>query len=211
MIARAIPLERIPPLPSEVLLAPGDEIEVRFFESPELDTVQTIRPDGKITLLPVDDVQAAGLTPQQLDAVLTDRFAAVESVPKTGLSVIVRTLNNQVAYVGGEVENPGPIDLRSTQIGLLQAIFFAGGPNKDTADLDSVVLVRTYPSGESMAYVIDMERVLYSEGPVPLLTLAPNDVVFVPNTAIDKLDTWVDQHIYQLLPISRVSAGVIID
>ncbi len=209
--SRAIPLQTIPPLPSEVLLAPGDEVEVRFLDNKELETVQTIRPDGKITLVPIDDVQAAGLTPQQLDEVLSERFQSASSIPTTELSVIVRKLNNQVAYVGGEVETPGPIDLRSTQISLLQAIFFSGGPIHRTADLENVVLVRTFPSGESMAYVIDLERMLYSEGPVPLVTLAPNDVVFVPNSTIDKIDVWVDQHIYQLLPVSRVSAGVIID
>ncbi|MEQ8767388.1 MAG: polysaccharide biosynthesis/export family protein [Planctomycetota bacterium] len=208
---RAIPLERIPPLPSEVILAPGDEIEVRFFDKGDLDTTQVIRPDGKITLPPIDEIRAAGLTPAQLDEQLTERFNSDEATTDQNLSVIIRKLNNQVAYVGGEVEDPGPIDLRSTQISILQAIFENGGPTKDNADLESVVLVRTYPSGETMAYTVNVEEMLYSPGPVPLLTLAPNDVVFVPNTTIDKIDVWVDQHIYQLMPFSRVGAGVIID
>ena len=61
--------------PPEVILGPGDVIDVKFRFLPELDYQQAIRPDGKISLQMVDEIVAAGKTPGELDNHLTDLYS----------------------------------------------------------------------------------------------------------------------------------------
>ncbi|MFY9397510.1 MAG: polysaccharide biosynthesis/export family protein, partial [Desulfomonilia bacterium] len=68
-----------PPLPEarlvdEYVIQPYDALEIKFFHNPELNEIVTVRPDGMISLQMIDEVRAAGLTPSQLDALLTQKY-----------------------------------------------------------------------------------------------------------------------------------------
>ena len=180
----------------ELRLAPGDEIEVKFRFWPELDDRQAIRPDGKITLQEVDDVQASGLTPMELDEHLTKLYEGKLKEPV--ISVVVRSLAAQRVYVGGEVAEPGEVPLVG-RLTALEAIMVAGGFDRTTAKPSSVVIVR-HVDGKRYAAKLDLSKGLDLDGKGEPFYLAPQDIVFVPATNIDKVNLWVDKYINQLIP-----------
>ena len=99
---------RVYPEP-EVRLSPGDVLEIRFFYTPELNVEQTIRPDGKIMLQLVGDVEAQGKTPNELKEHLNVLYQ--EHLGKLDITVIVLTFSNRRVFVGGQVETPGGIPM----------------------------------------------------------------------------------------------------
>src|SRR5262245_13365375 len=184
--------------PGDYILERGDEIAIRIFNHPELEDTVQIRPDGKISLLLVDDLTAAGLTSRQLSETLTERYARLYR--DVQLSVIVRKFANNKVYVGGEVGQPGllPITGRFTA---LTAILQAGG-FKGTARTDSVVLLREQ-GGKPQAVKLDLKGVI--EARAQDVVLQPFDVVYVPLSRIAKVDKFVDQYMRQLIPITATA------
>jgi len=83
------------------IIQAGDQLDIKFFYNPELNDSVTVRPDGKISLQLVDEVQAAGQTPAQLDDFLTEKYA--KELRKPVITVIVKSFASQRVYVGGEV------------------------------------------------------------------------------------------------------------
>ncbi len=172
----------------------GDRLSVRFFYAPELNDEVVVRPDGRISLVPVDDVDAAGLTPAELDKALTERFAVVVNRPD--LSVIVRAFAAQRAFVGGEVTSPQMIEL-SSNMSVFTAIMQAGGPRPSGA-LENVVLIRRGEGNKCYVRKVDIRRVLKSGAGD--IRLAAYDVVYVPRTIIADLGEFVDQYINRMVP-----------
>src|SRR5205085_6966162 len=138
----------------------GDDLDIKFFYTKELNESLKVRPDGYITLQLVDDVKAAGLTPKELDDVLTRRYA--EHLKSPVLSVMVRSFSGFRAYVGGEVASPQlvPLDGGLTP---LQAIYRAGGVRM-SGYMQSVVLIRKGPDGRPVPYQLDLSEDALSKG-----------------------------------------------
>jgi protein involved in polysaccharide export with SLBB domain len=195
------PLPRPPEVvpPENYVLERGDQLTIRVFNHPELEDTVQIRPDGKISLVLMDDEPAAGLTTRQLDERLTERYSRL--FKDIEIAVIVRTFSGSKVYVGGEVGQAGfqPLQGRFTA---LTAILQAGG-FRNTARTDSVILLRD-DGGKPRAYRLDLKNVL--AGGTADVTLQPFDVVYVPMSRIAKVDKFVDEYIRQLIPIGT-SAG----
>ena len=92
-------------LPARVTVQPGDILEFKFFYVPELNDIQTVRPDGKVVMQLVGEVDAQGLTPSELTATIKKQYAGVLKKPE--VAVITRELASRRVYVGGEVVSPG--------------------------------------------------------------------------------------------------------
>lgn len=178
-----------------VELAPGDEIEVKFFYSSPLNDIQKIRADGNISLQLVGEIKAAGLTPAELEKDLTARY--VKLVEKPDLAVILRTQNSRVVYVGGAVKEPGQIEM-IPRFTILQAVMKAGGFDTEYAEVRRVVVIRQL-DGKYVGYPLDLENVLTGETVRPFY-LKPQDIVFVPRTTIADMNTWIEQHITRMIP-----------
>lgn len=194
--ASAQPLPATPAVTAPYVLQPGDEIEIKVYETAELNAVTRIRPDGQISLVLLDDVTAAGLTPAALDAVLTTAYAKYYRNPR--VTVSVRTFANLNVYVGGEVGTPGLLPL-SGQMTALQAVVRAGG-FRDSAKMDSVILLRKGADGRAVASRLNLKAAI-NKG-LPDVSLDPFDVVYVPKKFIAKADQFVKEYIRDLLPIS---------
>ena len=93
----------------EYKLQVGDALSIKFYRNPELDQNVVIRPDGRISLLFLDDIKAAGLTPAQLDEEITRRFTGELAVPD--IAVIVTELGGHNVFVDGEVFKPSMVKL----------------------------------------------------------------------------------------------------
>ena len=181
--------------PPAYVLQRGDEVTIKVFGQPELLENVVIRPDGQISVVLLDDVEAAGLTVAELDTRLTTGYAKFFNTPQ--VSVIVRTFANQRIFVGGEVGQPGAIpivgDMRA-----LEAVLHAGG-FRPSARLDSVILLRNDGNDRATVQKLNFKDILAKGGDV---ALRPFDVIYVPLSRIAKVDKFVDQYVRQLLPIS---------
>jgi protein involved in polysaccharide export with SLBB domain len=180
------------------LIQRGDELSIKIFERPELSDTVTVRPDGRISALLVDDVEAAGLTPEQLDAALTQRYSRFFREPV--VSVVVRQAANQRVFVGGEVGQPGVIPITG-QLTALAAVYQAGGFRR-TARTDSVILLRDNRQPTPMTRKLNLKTANTDAA----LQLQPHDVIFVPASRIAKVNDFMDQYVRQLVPIS-LTAG----
>lgn len=186
--------------PSAYVLQRGDEITVKVFGQPDVSDTVRIRPDERISLALVDDVKAAGLTTDELDKVLTERYAKFFRSPE--VTVVVRTFSNRLVYIGGEVGQPKAIELAG-DLTALSAILQAGGFMK-TARADSVVLLRNDGNNKPLIRTLDLKKALAKGGGD--VKLEPFDVVYVPKSRIATVDQFVDQYMRQLIPIT-LTAG----
>ncbi len=180
---------------SGVLLKPGDEIEVKFYYTPELDITQTVRPDGKMSLQLIGEIDVRGKSPSGLREELLKLY--MPHLKKPEIAVIVRSLVSRRVYVGGQVITPGVIDMPA-ELDVLEAIMEAGGFILPEAEVKNVVIIR-HLDGQRYAYSVDLGSVLKGEGSQTFY-LQPQDIVYVPRTKITKLGQWVDQHINKLIP-----------
>ena len=123
----------------EYKVGPGDKLRIEVYKDPQLSQSLQVRPDGKITLPLVADIQASGLTPIQLRDDLTSRLK--EYITNPVVTVIVVEASAATAYVVGEVNRPGAVTLQGGQLTVLQAIALAGGL-KDFANSKNIRILR---------------------------------------------------------------------
>lgn len=196
-----------PSAPRSALL-PGDEIEVKFFYTPQLNEEQRVRPDGKIALQLVGEVEAEGLAPAELREELM-RLYAPHVQEKLDVAVIVRSFRNQRVFVGGQVMTPGIVEMPG-RLTVLDAVMEAGGFDMREAEPKNVIVIR-HKDGQRYGYSVNLNPILEGGETEPFL-LAAQDIVYVPRTEIAKAGQWVDQHINSLIPktgfiFSRATGG----
>jgi len=186
------------------IIVPEDTLQIRYVFQPEMNQEALVQPDGKITATLVGKIQVAGMTTTELERLLVERTLDQLRNPEIVVSIIRFAERN--VYVGGEVGKPGLVRYRK---GLtpLQAIIASGG-FLETARADSVLLVRTGDSGnEAISRKLNLTESV-AEGIKEPLFLAPQDVVYVPKTSIAEANLWVKQHITELFPFLRGTAGI---
>jgi protein involved in polysaccharide export with SLBB domain len=195
-----------PAVPASVMLTPGDMVDVKFYYTPEMNESQTIRPDGKISLQLLGDVDVMGKTPEQVRKELIAAYSSHLKDPD--VVVILRSMNERRVYVGGEVNRPGVVPIPGS-LTVLEAIMDAGGFNMALAKPKNVVILRRQ-GDKWQGKVINLSKPLKGDE-VSLCELQPRDIVYVPRTSIAKVDQWVDQHINKLIPeiVSSVGGSLI--
>jgi len=192
-----------PQEPREYVIEPGDQLDIKFFYNPKLNETITVRPDGKISLQLLDDVQAAGLTPTLLDAALTEKYA--QELKKPAVTVMVRSFTGQRVYVDGEVNRPGLVNL-TTGMTALQAVINAGGL-RETAKPEAAIVIRKGPENQPVPMRVDLKEALYGKNRGATFQLHPYDIVHVPKTFIARANKFVNQYIEQLLLLRGVNFG----
>lgn len=120
------------------ILQAEDQLRISFPGAPELNTDLQIRRDGVISVPIIGEVRAAGITPRELEQLLSSKFEN-QLVSNEVLVVVVES--SFTYYLEGEVQSPGIV--RSfRQLSVLEAIIAAGGINKVTGKMKSVVVIR---------------------------------------------------------------------
>ena len=187
----------------EYQLQRGDVLDIKFFYTPELNESVTIRPDGRISLQFIGEVEVVGSTPQKLTMTLRERYTGTLVTPE--IAVTVKNFAGQKAYVGGEVKNPGLItfDTRPT---LLQALIEVGWLTA-TAEPRNVAIVRNTGENVPAIFLVDVRRWLTKPLESPQVFLQPFDVVYVPKSSVARVGDFVEQYIDRifLLPLSRLA------
>jgi polysaccharide export outer membrane protein len=194
-----IPSPAGPATPTRVTLVAGDVVDVRFFYTPELNVTQTIRPDGKISLQLIGEVEAQGKSPEELRGELLRLYQPHLREPD--VAVIVQSFYNRRVFVAGQVLKPSTIPMPG-QLTALEAIMEAGGFTLPQAQAGSVVVLRQR-DGVRYGYCINLKPALKG-GPVDPFYLEPQDVVYVPQTPITEIGQWIDQHINSIIPKTGV-------
>jgi protein involved in polysaccharide export with SLBB domain len=189
--------------PAPYLIQPGDQLDIKFFYNPEINETVTVRPDGKISLQLVDEVQAAGLQPSQLDEILTKEYA--QELKKPMITVIVKSFQGQRIYVGGEVNRQGLITLAGDMTPL-QAVLNAGG-FKETANPESAIIIRKGTDNRPVPIRMNLMDAMHGKSGSADFLLQAQDIVYVPKTAIAKANKFVNQYIEDLLLFRGVSLG----
>ncbi|MET1080546.1 MAG: polysaccharide biosynthesis/export family protein [Pseudomonas sp.] len=185
-------------------IRPGDDLDIKFFYTRELNETASVRPDGFITLQLLDDVKVAGLTPDELDEELTSRYRPY--IKKPNVSVMVRSFKGFRAYVGGQVAVPQVVPLEGG-MSVLQAIYRAGG-NLPTAYMDSIILIRKGDDGKPQPYHLNLSDQAVEQGlPDLQVALSPSDVIYVPRSPIANANLWVQQYITDLVLFKGVQLG----
>jgi protein involved in polysaccharide export with SLBB domain len=160
--------------PATYVLREGDILKITFPGSPNLNSVQPIRTDGKISLQLVGEVQAAGLTPGNLQQKLMDLYAP--QLSQKEVTVEVQSSSFPV-YVTGTVLRPGKI-VSDHPITALEAIMEAGGPDYTKANLKNVSVIRQ-EGNQTKIYKLNLKRVMDGQVSEPFY-MKPSDIIFVP-------------------------------
>jgi len=162
------------PPPAAMVLLPGDDVEISVFGVPDLNSIQKIRPDGKISAKLFGDIMAAGKTPAELRTELVKLYES--QIQVKAITVIARS--SAAVYVTGAVGRPGKIEYLRPMTAL-EAIMEAGGfDQKAGARRGKVRVVRT-EDNQVKSFLLDFDEILTKGGNAPFY-LKPFDTVYVP-------------------------------
>ncbi len=159
-----------------MVLKEGDTIRITFPGAPNLDTIESIRIDGKITLQMIGEYDAAGKTPAGMEADLKRLYGS--QLVNNEVSVTVQSAAF-VVYVMGAVTKPGKL-ISERPLTPLQALIEAG-VDDTRANLKAVQVIRTDNAGHTEKFTLNLHKVLHSKTEqMPSFTLKPYDLINVP-------------------------------
>ena len=162
-------------VPADYVIGPEDILTVIFWREKDLSSDVIVRPDGRISLPVLQDVHAAGLTPEQLRDSLTK--TAERFVEDPNVTVVVKEIRSRRVFITGMVARPGPYNLTSPMT-VVQLIAFAGGV-LEYADAKNIVLMRTENSNP-LSYKFNYKEVSEGKNLKQNIQLKPGDTVIVP-------------------------------
>jgi polysaccharide export outer membrane protein len=162
------------PLVDDYVIGVEDRLQISVWREPELSLDVVVRPDGKITVPLVGDVQAAGRTATQVADELKSKLAVLIKQPV--VTVIVAEINSFRVYVIGEVNRQGVLQL-ARRVRLLQALALAGGLSQ-FADKSNIVLVRE-ENGNEVRRRIDYRKLIREEDSSMNIYVKPGDTIIV--------------------------------
>ena len=161
--------------PPGYVIGPEDVLGVVFWREKDLSTDAAVRPDGKITVPLLNDLPAAGLTPDQLrDRIQT---AASKFVEDPSVTIVVKAINSRKVFITGQIAKPGQYPLAGPTT-VMQLIATAGGVS-EFADTDKILIMRT-EAGKQTAKRFNYEDVLDGKNLNQNIELQPGDTVVVP-------------------------------
>lgn len=162
------------PAASDYVIGPDDTLHISVWKEPDLTEILPVRPDGKISMPLLDDVQAAGLTPLQLKDSLTEKLKKYIADPR--VNVVVTAMHSQRIFVTGEVNHSGPMTLLPGMT-MLQALAEAGF--NQFANLKNIYLLRS-ENGKQVKMPFNYKRVVKGRNPEQNIALKPGDTIVVP-------------------------------
>jgi polysaccharide export outer membrane protein len=161
--------------PPDYVIGPEDQLSVVFWHDKDMSVDAVVRPDGKISLPLLNDIQASGFTPEQLRQRLS--IEAKKFVQDPSATVIVRQINSRKASIMGAVEKPGTYPLAGPTT-ILQFIATAGGL-KEYANSRKIMIIRN-ESGRQTTRTFNYKEVIEQNNVEQNISLRPGDIVIVP-------------------------------
>jgi protein involved in polysaccharide export with SLBB domain len=189
-------------------LFPGDVVDVTVHTATELSGEYPVGPDGRVNLPLAGGVAVAGQTAPEAANSFATRYASVLRDPI--IEVRAASFGSQRIIVGGEVNEPGLIDLPSARVGVLEAVLLAGGPTI-RARRGSVAVLRRADNGGVMLREVDLSRALRGRTGADNLPLARHDIVFVPRSSIAEVNDFIELYVRNIIPLDQAFAFAFAD
>jgi polysaccharide export outer membrane protein len=158
----------------DYVIGPDDTLHISVWKEPDLSETLPVRPDGKISMPLLDDIPAAGMTPELLKELITARLKKYIADPR--VTVVVTGMNSRRIFVTGEVVHTGPLPLLP-HMTVLQALAQAGFTQ--FANLKGIYLLRT-ENGKQEKLLFNYKEVVKGNHPEQNIALKPGDTVVVP-------------------------------
>lgn len=162
-------------VPTGYVIGPEDVLTIVFWRDKDMSADVVVRPDGKVSLPLLNDIDAAGLTPDQLREELVKRAATYMQDPNA--SVVVKEIHSRKVFITGNVAKPGSFPLAG-EMNVMQLIALAGGL-QEYADSKSIVVMRT-ENGRQIAHRFNYKDVVRQKHVEQNIQLRPGDTVIVP-------------------------------
>lgn len=167
-----VPLK--PVVPSDYVIGADDTLRIAVWKEPDMSVTLPVRPDGKISMPLLDDVQAAGLTPIELGNSIRDKLKKYVADPR--VTVVVTGMNSQRIYVLGEVQHSGAMPLLPNMT-MLQALSSAGFTQ--FAKVKDIYLLRMQ-DGQQVKAHFNYKEAIKGRDPQQNYVLKPGDTIVVP-------------------------------
>lgn len=161
----------------EYRIGPEDVLEIMIWKNADLTRTVTVRPDGKVSLPLIGDVQASGLTTEELKQVVTQRMKDYIATPE--VSILVSNINSYFYYILGEVAKPGKYPLKE-RITVLQAISMAGGFTPFASKNGMALFRKDQMNSTEIKFRVRYDDIISSEDPKKNLEIQSGDTLVVP-------------------------------
>jgi polysaccharide export outer membrane protein len=169
--------------PNAYAIGIGDVIDISVWKNAELSVTVPVRPDGRVSVPLLGDVQASGMTPRALTEDLTRKFKEFVTAPS--VSVVIKEIHSRKVFVTGEVATPGAYDLQP-RTKLMQVLAMSGGLTP-YAKRKVVVLRDSRESGDPKDRVkadtrmeFDLDAIISGKRPEFNIVLQPGDTLIFP-------------------------------
>jgi polysaccharide biosynthesis/export protein len=157
-------------------IGPGDVLQVSVFREPDASVPSaTVRPDGKISVPLIKEVEVVGLTAAEVERLIADRLSRY--IHGADVTVIIGQINSRKVYLVGGVRTVGAVDLKGPMT-VLQAITQAGGLT-DYAKRKQIYVLRT-ENGKQLKLLFNYDAVIKGEKMEQNILLSPNDTIVAP-------------------------------
>ena len=164
-------------VPPEYVIGPQDVLGINFWRDTDMTGDVTVRPDGRITLPLIGDLQAAGMSPEALKKKIEAAAAPLFKEQPT-ITVVVRTINSRKVFITGNVTNPGAHVLTGP-LTVMQLISLAGGVT-EFGKKNKITVIRTEANGKQVVMPFNYEDVSKGRNIAQNIILQPGDTVVVP-------------------------------
>ena len=168
---------RVPLNSDDHLLMPGDLIQVKVFQEPDMDSSLRVAKDGMVVVPLIDRVKVGGLTPQAAASVIRDLLNK-DYLVNPQVSLLVMEYSRRSFTVLGEVQKPGSYDMPDrASVSLLEAIGISGGYTR-VANPSNVTVKRKVNNQETIIH-LDAKKMAAGGGSTTSFEVQPDDVITV--------------------------------
>jgi polysaccharide export outer membrane protein len=164
------------PPDQDYIIGPSDVLAITVWKDAELTRTVPVRPDGKISLPLINELEVSGLTPAAVQQILTQRLKEYISDPQ--VAVIVQEVKSRTYSVLGKVAKPGAYELGKPTT-VLEAIAAAGG-FLDFAKQSKIYVIRPVSGGANQTLPFDYKKVIKGRNPEQNIELKNGDTIVVP-------------------------------
>ncbi|MFZ0479413.1 MAG: polysaccharide biosynthesis/export family protein [Terriglobales bacterium] len=158
----------------DYVIGPDDGLSINVWKEGDLTATLPVRPDGKISLPLLGDVQAAGMTPTQLAESITEKLKKFLADPR--VTVVVTAINSKRVYLVGEVSRSGAMPMLP-HMTVLQALSAAG--ISQFANTKRIYVLRAQ-NGKQEKLPVNYRKLVKGDAMDQNYTLQPGDTIVVP-------------------------------
>jgi polysaccharide export outer membrane protein len=162
-------------VPPGYVIGPDDLLSIVYWKDKDMSSESQVRPDGKISLPLINEITAAGLTPEQLRQQITQE--SLRFMEEPSVTVVVRQINSRKVFITGEVNKPGPYPLMGPT-SVIQLIAMAGGL-REYANSKKIIIMRN-EKGQAVSLPFNYPAVTSGKNLKQNVELKPGDTVVVP-------------------------------